>query len=323
MFTDFKNLQTRKIKINLNINRQITEESIINTLHQLYKQSAFSTFPYIFHENMSSKNALTQFHSGDCVALSIQLQMLLKTQGIHSFLIPATIPNKYKFDGYLDISHVALAIPLDKYHFYIVDIAFYFLNPLEIDIRTLNKNNEPVFSKNIYLQEIPNTHLKNYKSIEVVHSKTRSHQKYYFNSYQIIPPSSCKYFIESYYETDPTDTWNYYLTEIINPDEAITSFYINIRRKPFIATTTLDENGICTMGYYITLNNIDKTIKIDKRTGTNEKTDIYKLNELPLGILCQLENELKVYFNGNLTKYVCEYLNHLHDNENKIYLIKD
>ena len=323
MFTDFKNLRTRKIKINNNINAQITEELIINALNQLYKQSAFSTFPYIFHNNMSSKRALSQFHSGDCVALSIQLQLLLKNFGIQSFLIPATIPNKYKFNGYLDISHVALAIPLNNYQYYVVDVAFYFLNPLEIDTRSLNKNNKPVFSKNIYLSETPNTHLKNYKSIDIVHSKTRSHQKYYFNSYQTIHYSSCEYFIESYYENDPMDTWNYYLTEIINPDEAITSFYINIRRKPFIATTILDNNGICAMGHYITLNNIDRTIKINKKEGAIETSNIYKLDELPLVILSQLENELKVYLNGNLTKYVCEYLNHLHDDENKIYLIKD
>jgi hypothetical protein len=272
---------------------------------------------------MSSKESLNTFHCGDCVALSIQLKLLLERKGINSFLIPASIPNKYKFDGYLDISHVALAIPFNNGKFYVIDIAFYFLNPLEVNTKILNKPNDIVFSKNIYLSEMTDTNLKNYKSIDMIESKTLKHEKEKFNFYQTIPKSNCGYYVQANYTTDPTDSWNYYLTEIVNPDEAITSFYINIRRKPFIATTVLDKNGICTMGYYITLNNIDKTIKIDKKMESNDNSVTYKLEDLPLGVLHQIENELRVYFDGNLIKYVCEYLNHLHDDQNKIYLIKD
>jgi len=40
------------------------------------------------------------------------------------------------------------------------------------------------------------------------------------------------------------DTWKYFLREIINPDQAITSFFIAIRHEPFFVSTIVDE-GIC------------------------------------------------------------------------------
>ena len=40
------------------------------------------------------------------------------------------------------------------------------------------------------------------------------------------------------------DTWKYFLREIINPDQAITSFFIAVRHEPFLVSTIVDE-GIC------------------------------------------------------------------------------
>ena len=43
-----------------------------------------------------------------------------------------------------------------------------------------------------------------------------------YNDYQTIPKNT--YMIETFRTNDPSDKWNYYLTEITNPDNAITSF---------------------------------------------------------------------------------------------------
>ena len=37
----------------------------------------------------------------------------------------------------------------------------------------------------------------------------------------------------------------FFFHEIINPDQAISTFFINVRKKPFITTTELTPNGSC------------------------------------------------------------------------------
>ena len=109
---------------------RLTEDMIIDALESCYENCAFSTFPYIMH-GLNSKEAIDTFSSGNCVALSIYIQEYLKNRfGVTSYLIPASIPNKYKFPGYLEISHVVLAIPKNNTEIFIADPAFYFLNPI-------------------------------------------------------------------------------------------------------------------------------------------------------------------------------------------------
>ena len=107
--------------------QNVTEKMVIKSLQNSFN-NAFSTFPYIFH-NLNSKQAIEKYNSGNCIPLSIFIKTYLENNfNIKSFLIPATIPNKYKYSGYLEISHVAIAIPISSTKFYIADSAFYFLS---------------------------------------------------------------------------------------------------------------------------------------------------------------------------------------------------
>ena len=169
---NYYKLNTKNFMKNVKSQR-IDENKIIDILDKCYSNTGFSTFPYIMHQ-MNSAQAIEKFNSGNCVALSMYIQKeLLNTYKIKSFLIPATIPNKYKYSTYLDICHVALAIPKNSKEIFIADPAFYFLNPIKINI---DSDDIPiVFSKNIYQYET-SQELTDYISIEkiesVVHKKT-------------------------------------------------------------------------------------------------------------------------------------------------------
>ena len=144
---NYHKLHTRNFLRNVKY-QQVDENIIMDALGECYQKTAFSTFPYIMH-NMNSKEAIQNFNSGNCIALSMYIQKhLLEKYQIQSFLIPATIPDKYKFSTYLDICHVALAIPKNKKEVFITDPAFYFLNPIKINMDT--KDIPVVFSKDIY-----------------------------------------------------------------------------------------------------------------------------------------------------------------------------
>ena len=72
---------------------------------------------------MNSQQSINTFDCANCIGLSLFLKKYLKKHyNIVSFLIPASIPNKYKYPGYLDISHVVLCIPLDKYRYYNINV---------------------------------------------------------------------------------------------------------------------------------------------------------------------------------------------------------
>ena len=84
----------------------------------------------------------------------------------------------------------------------------------------------------------PNCTLKYFKDRQVL------------NEFQILPPRTA--YVECGYHNDSNDKWKYFIREIINPDRAITSFYVAIKNKPFITSTNIDQNGIPRMGHYIT-----------------------------------------------------------------------
>ena len=239
-------LLTGKINLNMNKGMVITEKIIISELEKCYKYTAFSTFPYI-REGLNSRQSMEKYHSGNCIALSMFIQDELKKRSIKSVLIPATIPQKYQQSGYLDISHVVLCIPVSSKEFFIVDPAFYFLNPVHV---RNGKSIQPVFSKNIYNKEY-SKQLTEYTSIDIINSRLNYfNETKKYNEFQIIPRHTT--YVECSFKNNPNDTWKYFLREIINPDDAITSFYISIKDKPFITSTKLDENGVPSMEHYIT-----------------------------------------------------------------------
>ena len=125
----------------------VTQNQIIKALKVCYENTCFSTMPYIY-DNYNSEEAIDYTNSGNCISLSLFLKKYLKQNyNINSTLIPASIPNMYKKEGYLPISHVALAIPKNKDEAFIADPAFYFREPILYDKKG---NAGSVNSSNIY-----------------------------------------------------------------------------------------------------------------------------------------------------------------------------
>jgi hypothetical protein len=280
------------ILLTKNINKSniinIDENFLMDILKKCYNNCSFSTFSYMY-ENVNSKESIEFFNSGNCVALSMFLKNILNNYNIISFLIPATIPKIYKLDGYLNISHVALAIPLINNMVYILDPAFYFIKPILVNLKT-NRENKVYYSKNIYNDTIDNILFKTYKL----------NKDYKLNKYQTIKKNT--YFIDCYFPNDPTDKWKYFITEILNPDDAITRFFINIKNTPFITTTILDVDGSCKLDYYLKFSNNFVTFK-----KLNKIIFAKNINEITNTDIMLVDKLLFKYFKGNFKKYINYY----------------
>ena len=215
-------LKLRKFT-NKNINNiDIDEVLIENLMKKNILECPYNTFPYIFDNN--SKQSQKKYKSGNCVAMSINLQNMLKDNGIKSYLIPATIPKMYYSHDFLDISHVAVIIFKNQNEAYVIDPAFYFLNPMKINVN--NDNVNIIKWKNIY-QGIEE---------DLKYKLNYSDKKNIYNEYQDIPEDT--YSVETYENDD--DKWIYFLIEVQNPDKAISSFNLTSKKYPFLAE--LDTN---------------------------------------------------------------------------------
>ena len=291
------NLNLQNIKFNI-IQEEISEEYIINILQKCYNNCAFSILPYM--NNCNSQEAIEKYNSGDCVALCYYIKNYLKENNFISYLIPATIPDKYKMPNYLDISHVALLIPINANMYYLVDPAFYFLNPMIINLKNRNQVNPMIFSKNIYSNEYENDIIK-YTTIEKIEYKlNKLESDQIFNQYQMIDKNT--YYVTSNYHQDKTDTWNYYLIEVLNPDKAITTFFINIKKTPFISTTKDDNNSIIELDSFILIQNDSIKIKYGDESETILKHELTQEN------LDKINFKLHKFLNGNnINQYYNEF----------------
>ena len=219
-------MKTRPIKPQVKRTQNI-KQKITDTVSDCFKKNAFSTFPYI-NDGYTSKQAITRTNSGNCVSLSMFIkEQLKKKYGISSHLVPATVPSYIYKDGYLDICHVSLVIPNNKTSFYLIDPAFYFMEPVLIHTK---QPISPIRSVNIYDNKI-----------DMVNPTLRMYdKKTQLNQYQSLPKGT--QYCECYYNENSDDTWNYYLREIMNPDQAISNFFIAIRKEPFFVSTKMEDN---------------------------------------------------------------------------------
>jgi hypothetical protein len=222
-----------KIKKNTQTNKKVTRSTLKKVLKETYETVAFSTIPYFRHNTLSSSFCLKYYHSGNCIAMSMCAQQILKKKyKIHSFLIPATIPSIYQREGFLDISHVALCVPNSTNGFFILDTAFYFLEPIYLQTTNLSKV-KTITNKNVY---------KN-NQIQTLEYKGHVLYKYLvLNSYQSIPKDTIVCSVN--YKHNPNDSWNYYITEIINPDDSIGRIFLHTRKDNFITVTDKHCNVI-------------------------------------------------------------------------------
>lgn len=312
----YYNLKTRKLPDN--IRQDINQKKIILALRESYKNTAFSTFPYITM-NYNSEKSIDKYTCGNCIALSIYLQKYLnKKYGIKSFLVPATVPFIFSHDEYLELSHVALAIPKNKNKIYIADTAFYFLNPIKVILNSEKERH--VYSKDIYCQE-NNKYPKNYKSLEKVLNRTKkTNYDLILNPYQNIEKDT--YYSECCFYNNKNDIWKYFLTEILNPDEAISNFFSNIKNNPFIVSTTLDKNGVCISNYHIKFK--DNKIYISKHL-IPIKTISYQSvleNFDEFKKLIKVELKMEKFFNDDLIDSIYNFIKNEKNIKENI-LIKD
>lgn len=230
-----------------------TFKDIDEVVNECYKTCYFSTFPYIHNNDISSRTALKKYNSGNCIAMSMYIQKQLRKKNIISYLIPATVPNKYRVKGYLDISHVALVIPVNDTKMYLIDPAFYFLKPILITLDSPNRSYYGM-SKNIYKPEVEDDP-KKYASIDYLHLRAfKTTTPTQLNDYQYIPKNT--YYVKCHTVHNADDPWFYYMRKVVNPDQAIGKFFLEIKNDPFICKTHLDKHGIVrSTGFLMDLGN--------------------------------------------------------------------
>lgn len=218
----YNKLKTQHIK-DYNI-IPVEKSFLISILNYIAMNCPFSTFGYV--KGYNSTQCLEKTNSGNCVALSLMLIKTLKRYGIKSYLIPASVPKMFAHKDYLDISHVAVCIPYLSY-IYVLDPAFYFMEPMVVDLSVQEKT-KVINSYNIYSNRITPI---NYKLVE-------NYGKLNLNKFQTLPKDI--FIVECNFVSDPTDIWNYYLVEVKNPDEAISSIFITAKQMPFITALNPD-----------------------------------------------------------------------------------
>jgi hypothetical protein len=267
-----------------NITQKINKLDLHNIIKKTYNIVCFSTFPYMVD---NSNTAISKYNCGDCVAMSIYIMNELEKINIKSYLIPASIPKIYQRPNLLKISHVALVIPINSSSFYIIDPSFYFCEPILVDIKN-NSYIKTYKTIDIYNNVNDFIHMNIYKSIKDI----------IYNEYQTIYKNT--YICNCYYDKDHDDRWNYYITNIINPDEAITTHYLNATRKQFICSTISDDNNLCKLGMYLKVHNNYINVIWE-----NEPYYYGTFENIPKDKLYFIKLHLSKYFkNGDIIKYL-------------------
>jgi hypothetical protein len=263
----------KKIKLK---KQHITKNAVEEALQICYDNISFSTFPYIVYGLQTSKQTIENYNSGNCIGLSFFLKKYFKNIGVVSYLVPASVPKVHMVKGVNHICHVSLLIPYDKDKFFIVDPAFYFLSPLDCQIKD---NKERVIdSVNIHND-----------TITPIHYKLTDADKYNENELQC----TC------YFEEDPDDVWHYYVQEVSleYADAIIGNTFMTKKPEPFIVKTVYDtESGTVKKAYHIKRPSTQECVIIK---GRNE---IYSgpISNIPKPILKEIYMKLYKYFSKNI-----------------------
>jgi hypothetical protein len=187
----------------------IPHQSLKEALNSCYENIAFSTFPYLSYHLSHSSHSLDKYHSGNCIAMTTFLKrFLLSNHKVQSFIVPATVPNVFRVEGTPEICHVSLLIPKTETSYYILDPAFYFLEPLYVDI--VNPQPYVIDSMNIHKQEHENI-IGQYDGKRCV----------------------------CFFDKTPSDTWGYETYEVLDPDESVGIHFLTHKPEPFLCKTTV------------------------------------------------------------------------------------
>ena len=188
----------------------ITEKIMKEALYTCYENIAFSTYPYIQYKLTSSEKTLERYNSGNCIALSLFLKRYLRVNyKLKSYIIPSTVPSIFRVEGTPDICHVSLLVPITSTTFYIVDPAFYFLEPIHAKDFTTHT----IDSMNIHTQQHTPIHYQQENDA-----------------------------VRCYFKKD--DQWFYYVQEVLDPDTSIGCHFIRQKPEPFLCKTTIMQGEV-------------------------------------------------------------------------------
>lgn len=228
MIFDSKPLLLRKIY--LDTENKINVNDILRAMQTCYKHLNFSTFGYKKMKENNSKLVMGRYLSGNCISLSIFIQSYLQeNHKAKSYIICACVPKINKVDNTPHACHCALLVPLDQFKFAIVDCAFNFKSPMICSINELNISHTAHMC-DVYAHDEVNVDyaLKTCKSTNIDDI---------FNQH-ILPDTLC---VRCNYTETPDQYWNYYLNEVLNPDDSIGSHYMNNLGKDILLHTSIDN----------------------------------------------------------------------------------
>lgn len=251
----------------------VTRDIIEEGLRICYDNISFSTFPYIVYGLESSKKTLQQYNSGNCIALSLFLKTYFRNLDIVSHLIPASVPKVHMVPGVNHICHVSLLIPYDKDKYFIVDPAFYFLQPLDCD----ESNNEPKVINSM------NIHTDKLSPIRYMLTEPNEHNNYTKKQCMCV------------FEEDLNDPWYYYINEIKleDADKYIGALFMNKKPEPFIVKTMFDyETQTVKKVFHIKRMTQDTCVIIKN----NKEVYSGAIKDTPLHLLNEMYTKLYKYF---------------------------
>jgi len=238
--------------------KQLIHVSMIkDALSTCYENISFSTFPYIKYNLKSSTKTLDKYNSGNCIALSTFLKRYLKANyKLKSYIIPASVPSIFRVEGTPDLCHVALLIPATTTTYYVIDPAFYFL--------------EPIWAKDFELHTIDSMNIHNKEHETIYYQRENDSVRCYFK---------------------PEDPWVYYNYEVLDPDESIGCHFIRQKPEPFLCKTMVLINGDIYKKYHLKeANQILTVIKDHVEVYQGPNTD------LPESLKRELQIYLYKYF---------------------------
>lgn len=251
-------METKKIPFK---SQPVNKGLLKDALYTCYENIAFSTFPYLKYNLTSSAKTLEKYNSGNCIALSMFLKRFLKSNyNVNAYLIPTSVPSIFRVEGTPELCHVSVLVPLSKDSYYIMDPAFYFLEPIFID--SLKPSEGMIESMNI--------HTKQRQPIYFSFDKQNNRIKCYF---------------------DEPDPWYYYPIEVLNPDEDIGCHFIKHKPQPFLCKTHILSNGDVYKKYHLKVENGNFIVLKDQQEVYNGHE-----NKVPADLKRELQIYLYKYF---------------------------
>ena len=205
--------------------QEISKKHFSELFHNIYNSVVFSTLPYTLYKENNSENCIYKYNSGNCIAFSHVVKNYLQANyNIKSYIIPASVPNSFRVLGTPHLTHCAILIPVSSHRFYIIDCALYFIEPIYCDLE--NNIQRTVKTSNAYERTIRN--------VNYVIDRCNSCLLDTNYKQQLNPNSLC---VSCCFEDLKTEKWNYYLTEILNPDNNIGHSFLKHKKEPFILYT--------------------------------------------------------------------------------------